>query len=87
LKLPKKPREIAEQAYGMLTLDDLSKTIMVNNSNPLQYNLGFFTNYFGLENEQETRKLFNSISYLRVPPQEDRTIEEVKFDILKFKGP
>lgn len=58
---------------------------MVNNSNPGKYNLSFFTKFLGLESEEETRKLFNSFSYLRVPVQEEKTIENLQFDIIKFK--
>lgn len=88
MKLPKKTREIAQISHGMLSLDDLSKAIWMNNSNPVKYNLAFFTNYFGLEREEETRKIFNNLSYLRVPPlQEDKSIETLKFEILKFKEP
>ena len=57
--------------HGMMSLDEISKAIWINNSNPVKYNLSFFTNYFGLDREEDTRKLFNSISYLRVPPLQE----------------
>ena len=41
--IPKKPREVEQQKHTMLSLDDLTKTIYVNNSNPQKYNLAFFT--------------------------------------------
>jgi len=86
LKLPKKTREIAQISHGMVNLDDLSKAIWMNNSNPVKYNVTFFTNFFGFEREEETRKIFNSISYLRVPPlQVEKSIETIKFEILKFR--
>jgi hypothetical protein len=69
LKIPKRPREIAEQKYALVGLDELTKTIFVNNANPAKYGLAFFTKFLGLESEEDARKLFNSFSYMRVPPQ------------------
>jgi hypothetical protein len=66
LKIPKKPREIATAKYARIRLDDLTKAIVVNNSDPATYGVPFFTNFLGLESEQDTKKLFNSFSYLRV---------------------
>lgn len=66
-------------------MDDLTKTIFINNSNPQTYNIAFFRNYLGLEDEQETRKLFNSFSYLRVKEQKEATAKELEFEIIKFR--
>lgn len=51
LKIPKKPREIATAKYARVRLDDLTKTIVINNSDPATYGVPFFTNFLGLENE------------------------------------
>lgn len=85
IKIPKKPRQIKQQKYASLTLDDLTKTILINNSNPQKYNISFFTQYLGLDNEMETMKLFNSFSYLRVLQQEETEKDKLKFQIIKFK--
>jgi hypothetical protein len=34
-----------------LKLDDLTKSVLINNSNPNKYTIPFFTNYLGIENE------------------------------------
>lgn len=86
LKIPKKPRELAEQRHASLSLDDLTKAVLINNSNPSKYGLSFFAEYLGLESEEEARKLFNSFSYLRVMQQEERSIEHLQFEVIKFKG-
>lgn len=53
-----------------MTLDDLTKSVLVNNMNPQKYNLAFFTSFLGFENEEEARRLFNTFSYFRVLQQE-----------------
>jgi hypothetical protein len=63
----------------------LTKTIFVNNQNPAKYNIEFFTSYLGIESVEEARKLFNSFSYLRVPVQEEKSIDKLKVEIIKFK--
>jgi hypothetical protein len=72
LKIPKRPREIAAARYARVQLDDLTKAVVVNNSNPATYGLNFFTNFLGLEDEEDARKLFNSFSYLRVMQQQEQ---------------
>jgi hypothetical protein len=48
LKIPKKNRELPQKKYAQLRLDDLTKAVFVNNSNPQTYNLAFFKNYLGI---------------------------------------
>lgn len=79
MKISKKPRELAEQKHASITLDDLTKSIFINNTNPSKYNLEFFTKYLGLEHPEETRKLFNSFSYLRVSQQAKPAPEDLKY--------
>jgi hypothetical protein len=42
---------VAAARHARVGLDDLTKAIVINNSNPATYNLHFFTNYLGIESE------------------------------------
>ena len=50
-------------------MDQLTKMIFLNKKNSQKYNLDFFSKYFGMEEPENKKYLFdmlNSVSYLRV---------------------
>lgn len=76
---------MAAARYARVRLDDLTKAIVVNNSNPATFGLPFFTNFLGLEDELDARKLFDSFSYLRVRQQQEQQAKAIEFEIIKFR--
>jgi hypothetical protein len=54
-----------------ITMDQLTKMMFLNKKNNQKYSLEFFAKYFGMEEPENKKYLFdmlNSVSYLRVMP-------------------
>ena len=72
----------------LITIDELTKALILNHNDPNKYGIPFFTGYFGMQSEEETTQLFNSFSYLRVKVQEmKQSMEQVEWQLLKFRDP
>eukprot|EP01015_Nassula_variabilis_P022960 TRINITY_DN4251_c0_g1_i5.p2 TRINITY_DN4251_c0_g1~~TRINITY_DN4251_c0_g1_i5.p2 ORF type:complete len:124 (-),score=25.21 TRINITY_DN4251_c0_g1_i5:130-501(-) len=45
-----------------MLLDELTKTLYLNNANPQKYNIAFFADHFNIE-PQKLKNIFNYVSY------------------------
>ena len=62
-------------------MDQLTKMIYLNKKDKSKYNLEFFAKYFGMEEPEHKKSLFdmlNSISFLRVMVPDAETSNSVK---------
>ena len=70
----------------VISLDQLTKALLLNKNEPQKYSIPFFTGFFGLGSAEETRELFDSFSYLRVKHQEEKdSPEKLEWELLKFR--